>query len=147
MRKALLWLGLLLALGIPNLLIARQERLLQEAVTVYLELAPADPRSLMQGDYMRLNYKLLREGVPGPEVRLRLDSSRVAVALETGGDGPPLRLAQGSWAQWTIPGAENYFFEEGTGKIFSGARYAEIKLTPDGNAMLTGLRGPGLQRL
>ncbi len=28
---------------------------------VLLRLAPVDPRSLMQGDYMRLNYELARQ--------------------------------------------------------------------------------------
>ena len=39
-----------------NWSIAAKERLLVSGSTVYLELALVDPRSLMRGDYMALNY-------------------------------------------------------------------------------------------
>lgn len=35
-----------------------KEELIRTGETVFLELAPRDPRSLMQGDYMVLNYKI-----------------------------------------------------------------------------------------
>ncbi|MTG98861.1 hypothetical protein GJV76_12085 [Myroides sp. BIT-d1] len=35
-----------------------KEQTIKEGQLVLLELAPVDPRSLMQGDYMRLNYKI-----------------------------------------------------------------------------------------
>ncbi|MDE8355606.1 GDYXXLXY domain-containing protein, partial [Klebsiella pneumoniae] len=53
-RGALIALGLVLALAVVNLAIVSCERLLAEGEVVLLELAPVDPRSLMQGDYMSL---------------------------------------------------------------------------------------------
>lgn len=55
-RKVLLWGGLLLALVVANLAIRDHERTLSEGRVVLLELAPVDPRSLMQGDYMVLRF-------------------------------------------------------------------------------------------
>lgn len=55
-RKLLLWGGLLLALVVANLAIRGHERTLSEGRVVLLELAPVDPRSLMQGDYMVLRF-------------------------------------------------------------------------------------------
>ncbi|MGL5293385.1 MAG: GDYXXLXY domain-containing protein, partial [Aeromonas sp.] len=38
-----------------NIAVWHHERALSQGEVVLLELAPVDPRSLMQGDYMRLN--------------------------------------------------------------------------------------------
>lgn len=54
-----MWLslaGLALALAVVNVGIAGRERVLAEGRVLLLELAPADPRSLMQGDYMALRF-------------------------------------------------------------------------------------------
>lgn len=55
-RNLLLWGGLLLALVVANLGIRGHERTLSDGRVVLLELAPVDPRSLMQGDYMVLRF-------------------------------------------------------------------------------------------
>ncbi len=39
-----------------------KESTLKDGKLVLLELAPVDPRSLMQGDYMSLNYAITQEG-------------------------------------------------------------------------------------
>ncbi|QTC01845.1 GDYXXLXY domain-containing protein [Alcaligenes sp. SORT26] len=51
-------LGTVLILGVANVAIVQKERILSDGQTVLLELAPVDPRSLMQGDYMSLNFAL-----------------------------------------------------------------------------------------
>lgn len=55
-RAILIWGGLLAALLVANLAIRGHERTLSEGRVVLLELAPVDPRSLMQGDYMALRF-------------------------------------------------------------------------------------------
>lgn len=55
-RAALIAIGLLLALVIANRAIFGHERTLREGRVLLLELAPVDPRSLMQGDYMALRF-------------------------------------------------------------------------------------------
>jgi uncharacterized membrane-anchored protein len=53
-RTAILWLGVLATLVGVNMSVWSFEKLRTEGSVVYLELAPLDPRSLMQGDYMSL---------------------------------------------------------------------------------------------
>jgi len=137
MRRFCLWLGLALVLLVPNALIARQEALLASGTRMFVELAPVDPRSLMQGDYMRLGYR-----VPDTEGVVRVDQDARGVVISFEGKGAPLRVEHG-----TIPGAENFFFEEGQAQHFQGARYAELKVTKDGRAMLTGLLDKDLKPL
>ena len=60
-QRALLACGLVLALGVPVGLVVHKERVLRDGATVLLRLAPRDPRSLMQGDFMQLNYRLPTE--------------------------------------------------------------------------------------
>lgn len=44
-----------------NKLIYKYEDILANGQSIILKLAPVDPRSLMQGDYMELNYEILNE--------------------------------------------------------------------------------------
>ena len=102
-RLHVIALGLLGVLGVAGWSVWSNERILAEGQVVHLELAPVDPRSLMQGDYMVLNYAVadtLRR-MAGAERRadgfavLRLDAQRVgqlvrtAPTLAEGVFGPP----------------------------------------------------------
>ena len=58
LRPAGLLAGLALVLAIVNTGIRQHERLLAAGRVVVLSLAPADPRSLMQGDYMALRFSV-----------------------------------------------------------------------------------------
>ena len=60
-RKLNRWiivLATVFVLVVVNGSIWQKERHLAEGEIVYLELAPVDPRSLIQGDYMALNFAL-----------------------------------------------------------------------------------------
>ena len=63
MRGALAILCAIVVLVRVNLSIAARERQLASGRLVYLELAPVDPRSLMQGDYMALRYRMAKLGM------------------------------------------------------------------------------------
>lgn len=54
-------ISLLTTLGLANFSIWRFENILQHGEKIVLRLAPLDPRSLMQGDYMVLNYEILSD--------------------------------------------------------------------------------------
>ena len=60
-RRVLIVVGLIASLGLVAWEVSKKERLLASGDTVLLELAPVDPRSLMQGDYMRLDYAIARQ--------------------------------------------------------------------------------------
>jgi len=59
-RLSLFLVGLAILAGI-NATVWRFEHAMGSGEVVLLELAPVDPRSLMQGDYMRLDYALARQ--------------------------------------------------------------------------------------
>lgn len=159
-QLALLLSGLAILAGI-NATVWRYERAMSSGEVVLLRLAPVDPRSLMQGDYMRLNYEIARE-LTSRDTRanqdkgsdtlvIRLDAHQVATLVA---DGKPDRLAsderllqvhqsERQW-QWQI-GPDAYFFEEGTGEQYEAARYGEFRLQADGKTLLVGLRDEAYQ--
>ena len=91
MRNALVVGGLVLVLGVANYAIVEKERVLASGTPMLVELAPVDPRSLIQGDYMRLDYALAREL---RETRVSRDG-RMVVSLDSGGVARFVRLHDG----------------------------------------------------
>ena len=154
MRAGLFWIGLLLCLGVPGVLIAGKEHLLTTGRLVLLPLAPVDPRSLMQGDYMDLRYRLSNDifgtssqGEAWPErgvVVVRVDGDDVGtlVRLDNGGALAPdeQRLRYHQRRAFPRFGAEAFFFEEGRAEYYGVARYGELRVAADGEALLAGLR-------
>ncbi|MFM5712049.1 MAG: GDYXXLXY domain-containing protein [Aeromonas veronii] len=157
-QLALLLSGLAILAGI-NATVWRYEYAMSSGEVVLLRLAPVDPRSLMQGDYMRLNYEIARE-LTSRDARttqnkgsdtlvIRLDAHQVATLVA---DGKPDRLASDerllqvhqSERQWQI-GPDAYFFEEGSGEQYEAARYGEFRLQADGKTLLVGLRDEAYQ--
>lgn len=145
-----------LVLGCLNWLIIAKERILQTGRTVLCELVPVDPRSLMQGDYMVLRYKVAEDAAPhvsentfDGHIVMSLDENDVAV-FERIDNGNSLadnevrirfRRRHNSFRRGSIRiGAESYFFEEGRGNDFSKAKYGELKVAPNGECILVGLR-------
>ena len=59
--RILVAIGALLVLGAVNYSILGKESVKREGVVVYLDLAPRDPRSIMQGDYMTLRFRLAQD--------------------------------------------------------------------------------------
>lgn len=159
MRSLIAVVACALSLGLVNYSIFAKERLLATGVVVMLELAPVDPRSLMQGDYMALSFRMgndartfLREEKSADgHIVATLDERQVA-SFRRIHDGKPIasnelllryRLRNGG-----IKFATNaFFFEEGTARRYEPARYGEFRVAPDGELLLTGLRDKDLQRL
>ncbi len=143
-------------------LVLEKERLLATGDTIYLKLAPVDPRSLMQGDYMILDYELAQEAgdalgenssrrvVP---VVAKVDQSLVAnfvrLAQEDDQLAPDeilLFLKRNGDFDLNI-GAESFFFQEGHGEVFEEARYGELRFDGKGGTLLVGLRDESLKTL
>lgn len=61
MKKFIAITTLIIALLLINWSIYQKEVLLENGQVVYLKLAPVDPRSIMQGDYMTLRFTLAGE--------------------------------------------------------------------------------------
>lgn len=152
MRKWLVLLAGIVALVLVDWTIVARERLVVDGRVVLLELAPVDPRSLMQGDYMALRFRVADAATRSTTNAVPADGDLVlAVGPDDVGafrridDGAPLapdelrlryRIRDGVAKLAT----NAYFFEEGRGARYSGARYGEFRVAPDGEAILTGLR-------
>jgi uncharacterized membrane-anchored protein len=147
----------LLVLGTINVAIWNKEHVIRTGNAVYVEMAPVDPRSLMQGDYMRLYFRLPTESPPerrsgsATQVVLHLDGRGVGKVLGFH-DGRQLAkgeivvdvvLRHGAWTFVT----DAWYFKEGEAARWSRARYGEFRVAPDGKALLVGLRGPNLEKL
>jgi uncharacterized membrane-anchored protein len=157
------WLvaGVVLVLAVANGAIWQKESLIRSGSPVFVELAPVDPRSLMQGDFMRLAFRLpdvARDAESllwGRRVHaiMRIDERGVAtpVRAEAGTAAPPaageLRIEltpkEGRWILVT----DAWFFQEGQAQRYERARYGEFRVEPGGGALLVGLRGAKLEPL
>lgn len=147
-RNFVIILNLFIVLGFINWSAVEKEETLAKGQLVLLELAPVDPRSLMQGDYMRLNYSITNN-VPTDSIPkrgycvIRLDNRRIARKVRFQKDRTPLNadeyLINYTTNNWSVNlGAESYFFEEGQGKKFEKAKYGAIKID-GGHSLLIGL--------
>lgn len=154
-RRLLVFGGLGLVLVAVNAFIVQKERLLSTGDVVLLELAPVDPRSLMQGDYMRLDYDIPVRAAADTSwprtgrIVIRLDSARVARFVRRhagGGLAPGERLLEYRMQRSRMRiGSDAFFFQEGDAARYAGARYGELRVAPDGGSVLVGLRDASLR--
>ena len=144
-------LNLVLLLVYFNYSVIKKEELLKDGQLVLLKLAPVDPRSLMQGDYMALrydisenidyDYKLPKRGY----CVVRIDSCGVAEKLRFQKGIKPLSKGEllikyNSANRWNVNiGAESFFFQEGHAEKYEQAKYGGIKIDGNGNSLLIGL--------
>ena len=161
------WVVLLTTLAmlvVVNSAIWQKERHIAQGEVVYLELAPVDPRSLMQGDYMALNFALAnrlqselyqRGETPSAsmngDVVVRVDSARVAY-FQRIDDGTPLeadeRRLQFRLRHGQVRLATNaFFFQEGHAERYEAAHYGEFRVNKEGELLLTALYDDTFQRL
>ena len=151
-------LNLILLLVYFNYSVAKKEKLSENGQLVLLELAPVDPPSLMQGDYMALRYKI-SENIGSQNIAKRgycvvqLDSNNVARSVRFQKDRTPLNKGEQlieytSPDQWNINiGAESFFFQEGQAAKYERAKYGGIKTDKKGNSLLTGLYDEHLKKI
>ncbi|MGW9530682.1 GDYXXLXY domain-containing protein [Paenibacillus terrae] len=139
---------IVLQLGVIGYQTVRSEILLATGASIKLKLAPVDPRSLLQGDYVALNYD-----ISTPFSQDHWKRGKVKVVLTPGSQGvyTANRLYQkgeklanheivlnGQWDGSRIQyGIENYFIPEGTGRtVEQNAHYAYIRVSRNGDALL-----------
>jgi uncharacterized membrane-anchored protein len=141
--------ALALVLVSVNISIVAKERIKSQGQRIYLELAPVDPRSLMQGDYMALRFEIVNHisaEASGSAVLL-VDSRRVAT-LHGNKDAPGLRIRYRIRNGQVWLGTNAYFFEEGTAQRYEGARFGEFRVDREsGEAVLVGLADKDLRAL
>jgi uncharacterized membrane-anchored protein len=172
--RALIVLGTALVLGSVNYSIFHKEGIKRNGEMVLMDLAPVDPRSLMQGDYMTLDFQVARQianslpknvnadgspqrstnsAVVSPregEIRLvdiTLNEKRIANFSNAPAAGSlKLRYRLRGGRVWL--GTNAFFFEEGRAAQYAKARYGEFRLDrTSGEAVLVGLRDEKLEAL
>ncbi len=148
-KRLFILLNLFLVLGFFMYAVSQKESILSEGKLLLFELAPVDPRSLMQGDYMALRYKVA-DSIRKPDlpkrgfIVIRPDSFNIAryVRIQKGNQppGPDEQLIEFSASSYEINiGASSFFFEEGNADKYAKAKYGGIKVDKKGNSVLTGL--------
>ena len=154
--RILIIVNLVILLGYFNWSVFKKEQTLEEGQLVLLELAPVDPRSLMQGDYMRLNYaevgkdSIVENSPERGYAVLRIGSNHVGQIIRLQKSAKPLHenefIIKYKTANGRVSlGAESFFFEEGQDSIYDQALYGGLKVDDKGESILIGLYNDRLQ--
>ncbi|MDR2604573.1 MAG: GDYXXLXY domain-containing protein [Desulfovibrio sp.] len=166
MRKAYILLILTVVLTGSVGMIAYRENMLAHGVDALLPLSPRDPRALMTGDYMDLDYQVnhavaealrsLREDIASRQ-HPRRAVMRLGTEKTPEGDTVPNILTFVRLDDDTPLGAEEVFlafsvrdgrvlsaspafhFQEGQGKAYEQARYGRLRISRSGASLLTAL--------
>jgi uncharacterized membrane-anchored protein len=170
MSNKIVLVALVIILVLVNGSIFAKEKHLAGGKLVYLQLMPVDPRSLMQGDYMALRFRLAddvyralpkskdhkrwRGGVIASDgdVLVRLDARGIASFKGLyKGKGQVLeneiimhyRVRNGA-----VKFATNaFFFQEGDGSYYQAARYGQFRVDKAGELLLAGMYDEELKHL
>tara|TARA_R110001583_G_scaffold24340_3_gene88886 strand:- start:201 stop:707 length:507 start_codon:yes stop_codon:yes gene_type:complete len=148
---------LLVILAVMNFSIFSKEQHLKLGDTVYLKLAPVDPRSLMQGDYMALRFDVANQlsdtlQLLANETSTSTHDGQIVVRIDENKVGTFQSIYQGQALQENelllnyrvrydeIKFATNaFFFEEGTAERYEKARYGEFKVNNKGELLLNAM--------
>ena len=147
--RALLDIAVVLVLGAVNWSIVAKERIKTRGERIFLALAPVDPRSLMQGDYMALRFELANNISAEAEgsAPLFVDARGIAT-LNMSPATARLRIRYRVRNGQVWLGTNAYFFEEGSAERYQRARYGEFRIDRDsGEAVLVGLADEKLKSL
>jgi len=171
MRKTTVIITLLVILALLNFAIYKREVHIKEGAVVFLRLAPVDPRSLMQGDYMALRFSMarsIRNALPKEEsvnhrtwrrnvdandgfVLVNLDERKVAT-FEAIYTSQILKknqvLLQYRIRAGKVKFATNaFFFEEGTATRYEKALYGEFRVNRKHELLLIDMYDSNLSKI
>ena len=169
MNRVAALLSLFIVLGLVNWSIYKKEQQLASGDIVYLELAPVDPRSLMQGDYMALRFGVAdqvynalpkseesrqwRQNVAATDGKIvvSLNAQRIATykALYAGQDLQENELLMRYRVRnGTVKFATNaFFFQEGHASLYQDARYGQFRVDKNGELLLAAMHDEQLKKL
>jgi len=163
MKSIVVVISLVLILVGVNASIVHKEKHLATGTVVYLPLRPVDPRSLMQGDYMRLGFTLAdKEMLPKNEdknaswrhrhdiiagdgyVVVALDDKKVASYQRLYKQGSSL-LANEIKMRYRVRNGKikfattAFFFQEGTASAYDKAKFGQFRVDSKGELLLAEL--------
>lgn len=128
--------------------IYQKEKIKANGETVFLELAPVDPRSLMQGDYMHLRYTIERHHQAQAKAKhgyivIGLDHNKVGTFKRLYDNGKleaneKLLHYQNKNGRLRIM-PNSFMFQEGHRSLYAQAKYGVFKFDTTGRHLLVGL--------
>ncbi len=141
-----------LIFGALNYGIYEKQEIIEKGEVVLLELAPVDPRSLMQGDYMSLRYAIERSEAVNAQkadqkkrgyMVIKTDENNVAQFLRFHADedlqaGERLLRFHKEYNRVTIV-PDSFLFQEGHAKHYENAKYGVFKFDENDKRLLVGL--------
>ncbi len=158
MYRKVVVLSLLVVLALVNWSIYKKEQHIKNGAVVYLKLAPVDPRSLMQGDYMALRFDMANkiydklpktENYRGWQRNADAKDGSVVVSLDKKHVARFKRLYKGEKLKkeelmlhyrvrnGRVKFATNaFFFEEGSADKYENAKYGEFRVNDAGELLL-----------
>lgn len=159
MRKIIALLALVLVLAVVNWSIFSKEKQLTEGQIVYLHLAPVDPRSLMQGDYMALRFAMSDEvnsvlnddDTSDGYVVATLDDKRIATFKRINQEQSLSEneiLLRYRVRNGVVKFATNaFFFQEGHAQYYEKAKYGQFRVSDSGELILVAMHDEALNKL
>ena len=156
--RILIIVNLILLLGYFNWSVYKKEQILKDGRLVLLQLVPVDPRSLMQGGYMRLNYQEASSAPVDEQTAtrgyavLRTDSNQVGEIVRLQNTLEPVNSDELVIKYKIVHhrlflGAESFFFEEGQDTLYQKAVYGGLKVNDKGQNLLVGLYDKDFHRI
>lgn len=156
-------------------LIFKNEQHLKQSESIFIHLQPVDPRSLIQGDYMALNYQLNLTDLPKQGNRTYIPMNETVIqnkatilayveldaqhrVIKTSFDPRLLEMNPKTTHRIFLknptnrldtlyPASRSFLFAEGLAECYQVAQYAEFKVDQQGHTILASLRGEHLQDL
>ena len=145
----LLIVNLMVLLVYFNWSVFQKEAIGKEGKLFFLELIQSNGKSLMQGDYMRLQYKVqdsLKKALWPAHgmVIVQVDTNSIIQTVSLQDNTIPTKETEYAIEfnrtkfQLSI-GAEAFFIQEGYHKKYEAAKYAGIRVDEKGHSLLIGL--------
>lgn len=168
-RKIIALAMLFVMLGLVNWSIFNKEQHLAHGQSIFLALAPVDPRSLIQGDYMALDFQIAREihsAVPNLSTRTTVTKQKnnsdgyVVVSLDDKNRATFSNIfSADSYAEnervlhyrirdGQVKLATNaFFFQEGHADKYTAAKYGHFRVNTEGELLLVSMHNDALEDL
>lgn len=169
MDRTIALISLVIILLLVNWSIYQKENHIANGKTAYLELAPVDPRSLMQGDYMALRFQLSRKvstalpknrgsksrrhniNASDGHVIVKLNEKNIASYKALYTDQTLAKnelLMRYRVRDGAVKFATNaFFFQEGHTKHYESARYGQFQVDAQGELLLVAMYDKELKKL
>jgi len=148
--------SMIIILILINQNIYNKEQILDSGQMVLLELAPVDPRSIMQGDYMRLRFAIERQILKKEDNETNYNTIQhgyFIADLDPDNIGTFSHIDQGEELSENQVKMEYklrygriylathaFYFQEGKASEYEKARYGEFRVATNGELLLNNLR-------